>query len=238
LSQPEPPRASPALKIIHAVVFWGFCALAIAAASPELDQVRFAQRGDWHAGTPPFWPALLGAGLSLGGAVVLGVRLVQRREVTLFVSGSILLGFGVALTVNATAPSQRSVESANVALLEVARELQRQMGARLQKDAAVPTEPAAWAEGLAEAQKVKADFPPAVRSRAFALQGFATQRVEAEDWEGQGAPPDTLGVWISADRVTFTITPVGISNLGEAVVLLDDLGRPIRLRGVFNPDMH
>lgn len=235
---PAAPPAAPALKIVHALVFFGFAALAIAAASPELAQLRWALSSPYHAGAAPFWPALAGAGASAAGALVLAARLVQRREVTLFVSLSILAGLAVALTVNLSAPQGRSIEAANLALLEVARELRQQMGAALQKDAAVPADAAAWEAALARAQAQKPEARATVRDRAFRLQPWRVVRVEAEDWSGEGAAPGALGVWISADRVSFLITPVGLGSSGVPRVLADDRDRPIRLKGVFNPDMH
>lgn len=235
---PATPPAAPALKIIHALVFLGFAALAIAAASPELTQLWWALSSPYHAGAAPFWPAVLGAAASAAGAAVLAVRLVQRREVALFVSLAILAGLLAALTVNASAPQGRSAEAANLALLEVARAVRQQMGAALQKDAAVPADAAAWEAALARAQAEKPEARPAVRDRAFRLVPFRVQRVEAEDWAGEGADPGTLGVWISDDRVSFLITPVGLGPAGAPRVLADDRDRPIRLKGVFNPDMH
>jgi hypothetical protein len=238
LSEPERPRASPALTVIHAVVFLGFAGLAIAAASPELAQLRFALAGPYHAGSTPFWPALAGAALAAGGALVLLWRVARRQEVTLFVSLSIMLGLAVAVSVNWSRPSQRSAHAANVALLEIARELQRKMGAVLQKDAAVPEDGGAWAAKLAEALEAKPDAASALRDRGFRRLDYQAVRVEAEAWQGEGALPGTIGVWISSDRVVFLLTPVGITEEGKPRVLPDDRGNPIRLRGVYNPDMH
>lgn len=238
MSPPERPRASPALIVIHAAVFLGFAGLAIAAASPELLQLRFAFAGPYHAGSPPFWPSVLGAAIAGGGALVLLWRVVRRQEVTLFVSLSIMVGLAVALTVNFSAPRQRSADAANVALLEVTRELQRKMGAVLQKDAAVPEGDAAWAAKLAEAIEAKPDDASALRDRAFRRLDYAVVRVEQEAWQAEGAAPGTIGVWVSDDRVVFLLTPVGLSGEGKPQVLPDDRGNPIRLRGVYNPDMH
>jgi hypothetical protein len=237
LSEKAGPPASAALKVVHTLVFLGFTALAIAAAWSELLQLRFALGHPFHSGTPPFWPAVLGAALSAGGAAVLAVRLVQKREVTLFVSLSILLGFFVSLSVNLSSPSQRSIEAANVAVLELAREVQREMGKVLQKTAAVPTAPDEWSALLAQAEKKIADAPPSIRDRSFRLLAPRVALISEEAWQGQGAAPGTLGVWISNDRAQFTVTPVGLSAQGQPQVLPDDQGKPIRLRGVFNPDI-
>jgi hypothetical protein len=236
LSEKAAPPASAALKVVHTLVFFGFTALAVAAAWSELSQLGFALSRPFHSGSPPFWPALLGAALSAGGAAALALRLLQKREVTLFVSLSILLGFFVSLSVNASSPSQRSIEAANVAVLELAREAQREMGKTLQKTAAVPTAPDEWNAVLALAEKKNADAPLSIRDRSFRLLAPRVALISEEAWQGQGAAPGTLGIWISSDRAQFTITPVGLSNAGKPQVLLDDQGKPIRLRGVFNPD--
>jgi hypothetical protein len=234
LSETQASSAPPGLKVVHAAVFLFFAGLAVSAASPELAQLRFAASGPYHAGTPPFWPAVIGSALAVGGYAVVLVRLVQKKEVSLFVSGAIGLGLVLALTVNATQPAQRSIDGANVALVEIARELQRGLGARLQKDAEVPL---AWDDALAAALNKHADQPFEGRDRLFRSLKVRTQQVSEARWEGQGAVPGTLGIWVSDDRAQFTITPIGLTLSGQPGLLRDDRDQPIHYRGVYNPDM-
>jgi hypothetical protein len=76
-----------------------------------------------------------------------------------------------------------------------------------------------------------------VRDRALRAGPARGGGGAADDGRGLGALPATLGVWISPDRAWFTVTPVGLSADGAPEVLKDDTDRPIRLRGVYNPDM-
>lgn len=234
---PEAERRAPlALKAIHAAVFLSFSGLSVAAAWPELLQLRFGLAGPWHSGTPPSWPAVLGCAASFGAGLFVAVRLVSRREVTLYVSGAVLLGFAAALTASGHAAERRSVGGGNLYLLELARALRAQMGGRLQALAAVPDAPAEWdaaLEGLAE----KAPGGSPLRDRAFRRVQPRALLVEDPGWSGEGEAPGTIGVWISADRVEFALLPVGLSPQGRAQPLLDDRGGRIRLKGVFNPDI-
>ena len=237
MSDKPPARAALGLRVVHTVVFLCFTALAVSAASPELSQLRFAIAGPYHAGTPPFWPALIGAALAVGGAALMLVRVVQNKEVTLLVSGAMALGLVLALTVNGSHPEQRSIAAANLALIDIARDLQRGLGQALQREAAVPDTAAAWDQALQTALSSHDDAPFPGRDRTF--RRLPVHAVKAADrrWEGQGMPPGTLGVWISADRAEFTVTGVGLTPSGAAGVLLDDRDQPIHFRGVYNPDM-
>ena len=233
-------RTGPAplpLRVVHGAVFLGFAALSVLGTWTELAQWARAWSSPWHAGTPPFWPAVAGAVLAVGGAAVLLFRLLRRQVVSVFVSVAILAGFIVSLSVNAANPSRRTVEGANGALLASGRALQAAMGASLQKQAEVPNDLAEWELRLAQVGDAKGQGGSAYRDRGFRLAPLRVHFLSEDAWTPEGQAPGTIGVWISRDQVEFTLRLLGIDGQGQPALLNDDRGAPITLRGVFNPDI-
>ena len=234
--QPREEKTPIAVRLLHAVVFLAIAAGAVATTRVEWLQLLRCFTGPWHAGSPPFWPAVLGATVSAGGAAVLVLRLAQRRAVTLFVSAAIGVGFLVSLSVKAGVPARRSVEAANLALLEAARAMHRELGQKLQNEAIASNDLAEWNAALAVGADGLEPKGSAFRDRLFRSVPF-TVRFVAAGFDGANTPPGTVGVWLSDDRAEYTVALVGLSPGGQAALLPDDLGQPIKLRGVFNPDI-
>ena len=240
MTQSAPSPGSPAgLRLIHAIVFLGFAASTLAAVYPEFLQLAAAWQQPFHAGTPPS-PLAIAAGVTAAAvALLIAVNLVRRRSTSLVASAFLLAAFGSALVFRAQeAPTRRTWQGADLALLEVARGLHLKMVEQLQRDAEVPRDTAAWEKALTEAaRKVSPDGLSPIRSRSFKAQPYGLIRMAGQGAVPAGLAPASVVFWVSDDGVNFELTPVGLLSDGAVGPLVDERGTRVVLKGVFNPDL-
>lgn len=221
----------------HLIVFGGFAASAVAAAFPELAQLRLALAHRWHPGTPPLASAVVGAALAALGLAALVVRVVRQKGGAKVPSAVVLLGFFLALTVELQAPTLRSQAGANMAFLDVAKAVHLAMRDHLQREGAAPADGAAWQAELERAGAAQGLERSPYRSRWFRAQPWRVVMLAAEAQVPKDEPPGTLAVWVSRDRVQYRAALVGLSSRLEAARLRDGAGGLVELEGVYNPDM-
>jgi hypothetical protein len=227
------------LRLVHAIVFLGFSASALAAVYPEFLQLAAAWQRPFHAGAAPSGLALASGVTAAGVATLLVVNLARRRSTSLAASALLLAAFCGALVFRSQeVPAQRSWQGADLALLEVTRALHLKMVERLQKDAEVPREPGPWQEALtAAALKASPGGLSPIRSRSFAAQPYQVVKVPGQGAVPEGLPPAAVALWVSDDGVSFSLTPVGLLRDGAVGPLVDDSGAKVVFKGVFNPDL-
>jgi hypothetical protein len=220
-------RAAPApvgLRLLHAIVFLGFAASAVAGTHIELLHLYRSLSHPFNSGTPPdLFPCISGLASLLLAAFLL-LRVVLRQTVPLAVSAVMLVAFGLSFTTLLGEPALRSVPGANAKALEAAREIHAGLSGPLQKEGRVPE----------AVPQPKGESP--FRRRGFSSLPWHVEKVSNTSALPLGAEPGWLLVHVNDDRAGFTITTVGVNSEGKAVVLADEHGEPIELRGAFNPD--
>ncbi len=222
--------ASAAGRVVHAIFFFGFAAITLAATHVELLQLWRGLMQPFHSGTPPsVMPTASGVVAALGVLVILGC-LAFGRSVPLVVSGLMLAAVGGGLFPfvdpdEVRAPTERSVPGANLKMLEAARSVHEQLNAKLQTTGKLPYDIELPTFLCPYRRKGFATLPTASRARPGAPMRCPT------------APP-RVRILLNAtdDRVSFTLSAVGIDSHGEPAILRDEHGVAVELRGVFNPD--
>jgi hypothetical protein len=219
-----PAPAPIALRLLHAIVFFGFAASAIAGTHIELIHLYRSLAHPFHSGTlPGLFPCISGVTSILLAAFLL-VRLLLRQTAPLAVSALMLVAFGLSFTTLLIEPSLRSVPGANAKALEAAREVHADLNTPLQSAGRVPEE--------MSAPKGESPF----RRRGFAPLPWHVEKVASLSTLPAGAEPGWILVHVNDDRAGFSIGTVGVNSEGAPVVLADEHGEPIELRGAFNPD--
>ena len=220
------------LRAVHLLVFAGFAAASIAATHPEWLQLASGLSRDFHPGDPPRWLSLLGSAVAAVGAALLVASFARKRSASLAVSIAILAGAAVALAGLAGAtPQGRSWQGADRAIYEAGRALHLAMNNRLQTDAEVPRDLAAW-------RSAAAALPPSpVRERSFGRRAWEVVPLPSPGEPPRGAAPGSFGFWVSPDGVAFEIHPIGFLPDGGVGRLPGEQGEEIVFRGAFNPDL-
>ncbi len=228
-------RASPpALRLVHALVFAGLAASALAAVYPEVRHLLDAWGSPVHPGSPPSVLALASAVLGAAGGFGVLFGFVRPRRLQWAPSASVLAAFAGALAVGAGPPPvHRTWQGADAALLEVARGVFDRMDRRLKRDAAVPTQLEPWREALAEATAGQGGDSE-IRTRLFRVVPYSVVRGPGPGALPTPLVPASLVLWASDDGAAFELTPVGLDRGGAAGPLADDSGQRIVFRGSFS----
>lgn len=229
------PERAPVLRALYAVVFFGIALSALTAGWPEFEHLLFALSRPYHFGDPPRLLTLSGGLLLAVTVVAVAIQFLRGREIPLYLSavmlGSALMclsGLGVEV------PRGRNWAAADKQILDVASKVHRQMVEVLQTEAVVPKERQPWLEELQAAAK---EAPPPARTRMFLDVPWDVERVEEEDALPELLRPGTLVVYVAPQGEAFQIHPIGFDTSGKVAPLKDDRGRPVILRGTFNPEM-
>ncbi len=228
--------ASPVLRAFHLLIFLGFAAGAVAGMIPELQQLFTALSHKYHCGTVPSPLGTAAAVVSVVAAVTLVACLARGKSAPLAVSIAILVSFGVTLWQQSYTFSRRSSPGANLAMLEVAKQLHEVKRQQLQETGAVDTDEASWAAAL---KKIEADNPglsSPFRKRPFDLLPWRLQMLPSEDLFIADATPGTFTVFVPKDASRFTLTMIGLDPEHQTVRLRDDQGEAFSLKGAYTPD--
>ncbi|MBL8956500.1 MAG: hypothetical protein JNK82_37340 [Myxococcaceae bacterium] len=220
-------RAPPALRVIHAVVFFGFASVTIAATHQELLQLWRAVAHPFHSGTAPHGVACAAGFAAAVTALGLAACLALGRAVPLWVSGLGLVAFLGSFSLVRHEPQQRTVPGANVKSLEQARVLHEQLNRALQVAGTVPS----------DAAELALESSTPFFARPFTPLRWHIEKVKRTDALPDGAQPGWLLLQIDEpSRAAFVITAVGLDDDGEPSLLRSE-GKPIEYRGAYNPDM-
>jgi hypothetical protein len=205
------PAASAApLRLLHAVVFLGFAAGALAAVQLEVLQLWRALTQPYHSGTPPQpLPLAAGAVVSFASLALL-FSLARGRSVPLPVSIAMIGGAAAASSVLTYEVKERSAPGANVRCIEAARGLHERLSAS-PKTLSDVTALAAQAPG----------GPTPFRRRPFHPLPWHVEAVPRSDVLPEGAWPGWLLVHVDTERGAFTISAVGIDDRGAPTLLRD-----------------
>ncbi|ADO73205.1 hypothetical protein [Stigmatella aurantiaca] len=229
------PGRSPAfLRWLHALVFLGFAAGAVAGARPDWQLVLSTLRQPYPLGAPPRPMLLLGSALAVAGGTRLMWAWVRGRSASLGASW-LILGGGVSAVLGAAGsppPEPPSEPAFNIALIQWGQRVQRAMVGQLQERGEVPVLEEPWRVELERAGTAR--IP--VRDRTFRLippQALMTASPEALP---ERLVPGTLLVYVSPDGASFELRLAGLEG-GAPVILRDDTRAPLVLRGLYNPDL-
>jgi hypothetical protein len=231
----EAPGRSPlALRLIHAAVFLAFAAAAVAAALPEWRHGVFALGRPYHVGSPPRALLVLGSVLAAAGAAWLLGALVRGRSAPLAASWLILGGVGASVlgAAGGTPPERPSEFAANTTWIQVGQRVQLALVGQLQERGEVPVALEPWQAALDQAAL------PRSRARTKTFQQVPPRVVRVEPPEARPEPltPGALLLHVSPDGAAFELRLVGLEE-GRPVVLRDDTGAAVVLRGLYNPEL-
>ena len=237
--KPAPSRVVPAsplaLRLIHGIIFGGLTAICVVAGSAEFEHLWRSQVQPFHAGPTPR-PALLLA--VLAAVLGMGVLLVQGlrgRSARLLWSLLVLGGLVFTLWDTHEGPvAGRSIPSANLKILQVARVLHGRMVEALQTHGALPEDVERWQAALQQAAQAQ---PTPVRARSFASLPFRIQKVDSIEALPLDAPPGTLFLYLVEGGVAYEIQAMGLSPEGKPWRLQAPGGEPVVFRGAYNPDL-
>ncbi|WNG46409.1 hypothetical protein F0U60_21525 [Archangium minus] len=215
-------------------MFGGFTALCLVANWPELEHLVRTQLQPFHAGPPPRPVLLLAVLAAVVGMTVVLVQAVRGRSARLQWSLLILGALVLSLWGNREGlVAGRTADSANLKILQVARELHGRTVDTLQARGAAPEDVDSWQATL---EQVSHGLPTPVRTRSFASLPFVIQKVASPDALPAEAPPGTLLLYVMQGGVAYEIHPVGVSPSGKPWRLREPGGEPLVFRGAFNPD--
>jgi hypothetical protein len=225
---PGSPASSPLPRLLHLLVFAGFALVTASLISPEIAQLIASQRAPYHFGDPPRALALLSGALLLPALAVLLWRVVRGRSAPLWTSG-LVLASAVLAVVSAVGevPRGRTWAAADVRILEVTRELQQRMLARVQMGGRLPQHVDNWREALAEV----AEGPSPARTRSFSPVPYQLVLSPEQGRVPEGLAPGTVVAWLDPQGDAFELTPVGFAKDGTVGPLVDDQGERVVLRG-------
>ncbi|QSQ14723.1 hypothetical protein [Myxococcus landrumensis] len=222
------------LRLLHAAVFLAMAAGVLYVSVPEWRHVLLVLGQPFHAGPLPRWLLLAGSLVAAVGVLPLAWGLVRGRSAPLWASGAVLVSLVGAVGAGDGRPlaEARSEESANLAILRVGRRVHLSMVQELQAHGGAPIDVESWRKAL----EVAGPAPDRIRTRE--LRAVAPHVVWLESDEDSAEPmvPGSLRVHVTPDGVAFSIRLVGLRD-GKPVLLLDDRGKELVLRGLFNPDL-
>lgn len=222
------------LRLVHAAVFIAFAAGVIVTVLPEWRHLAHALGQPFNVGAPPRWLALGASLLALVGAVRLGWGLVRGRSAPLWASGAILLA--VPATLASGSPrgleETRSEVAANLEFLRVARRVHLAMVQELQAHAGAPVDVDVWRTALVRAGPREG----LVHTRAFRPVEPQVLWLPSEEAVPGALVPGALAVHVLPEGVGFSVRVVGLKE-GRPVLLKDEEGGTLVLRGLYNPDL-
>ncbi len=222
------------LRLVHAALFLAFAAGVGVVALPEWTHLVHALGQPFHVGAAPRWLVLLGSVLAAVGTARLGWELARGRSAPLWASGVILLGVMSALAGGDPRGLEmsRSEVAANIELLRVARRVHLQMVHELQTHGETPLSQDVWRTALQQAGGGEAW----ASTRAFRAIRPQIAWLPSESALPDPLVPGQLAVHVTPDGVAFSVRLVGLEE-GRPVLLKDDQGGTLLLRGLYNPDL-
>ncbi len=221
------------LRVLHGLVFAGFTAMCLAVGSPELLHLFHTQLQPFHPGPPPRLELLLPMLAALVGMVAILVQNVRGRGARL--SWSLLILGALVLTLWGQRDglvAGRTADSANLKILQVARELHEGTVNALRTQASVSEDVGTWQTAL---DKLSQGEPSPVRTRSFAPLPFRIRKIESPEALPPDAPPGTLLLYVMPGGVAYALHPVGVSPTGEPWPLRAPDGEALVFRGAATP---
>jgi hypothetical protein len=207
--------------------------MCLAAGSPELVHLVRTQLQPFHPGPPPRLELVL---LMLAAVVGMTAVLVQSaRGRSARLPWSLLILGALVLTLwgqREGSVAGRTADSANLKILQVARQLHESTLDTLRAQGAVSEDVGTWQAAL---EKVSQGQPAPVRTRSFAPLPFRIQKVDAPEVLPPDAPPGTLLLYVMEGGVAYELYPVGVSSTGEPWPLRAPQGEGLVFRGIVNP---
>ncbi len=234
-AQREPPGRSPwGLRLIHTAVFLAFAAAVGVTASVEWRHAVAALGRPFHVGEPPRAFLLLGSALALAGAVSLLASLVRGRSAPQASSWLILAGLvaGIFGASGPLPPVRPSEVAANTELIQVGQRVQALMVSQLQELGEVPVALEPWQRAFEQAAS-PIRWP---RTRDFRPVPPRVVQVATPEARPEPLTPGALLLHVSPDGAAFELRLVGLEE-GKPMVLVDETGAAIVLRGLYNPDL-
>ena len=222
------------LRVLHALVFLTAAAGPLMAGSTEWGWLARSLERPFTPGTPAQWGVLAGSGASGVLGLLMLLQLIQRRSIRLSLSLGVI--GALALTVlglSGPLPEGRSWASADGAILRSATALQREAVAVLQREGEAPSDARAWSALL---QTLPAAVVPVHRGASRRSLSYEVLRVNTPSERPLALVPGMLLVFVSPDRASFIMRVVGLDATSAAVILSDDRGDTLLLRGTFNPE--
>jgi hypothetical protein len=229
---PEPASAPAALRAVLALVLFAAAAVCVAAALPEWRQVVDALSNDYHTGDPPRALVLIASVGCLVGALWIALRLFRKGRGALPAGVALVAGLVLCFVDSRReSPQGRNWAAADKRILDATSAFRERMAKRLQHDHRVPAEQAEWDAMGAQAWP----DPSPVRNRWFTRQSYALLRLGSQHAEPAKLRPGTLLLWVSEDRTSFDLSPIGFNPKGEPAHLWDSDGHSLVLTSSFDP---
>jgi hypothetical protein len=221
------------LRVLHGLVFGGFTAMCLAAGWPELEHLVRTQLQSFHPGPPPRPELVLPVLAALVGMTAVLVRSARGRSARLYWSLLILAALVLILWGQGDGlMAGRTADSANLKILQVARQLHEQTVNALRTQGAVSEDVGTWQAAL---EQVSQGQPSPVRTRSFEPLPFRIQKVDSPEALPAEAPPGTLLLYVMEGGVAYELHPVGVSPSGEPWRLSAAGGEALVFRGAFTP---
>jgi hypothetical protein len=229
---PEPASAPAGLRAVFGLVVLAVAAVCVASALPEWSQLFAALSNDYHAGDPPRADALTASLACVLGALWIARCLVRKGRGMIPAGIAILAGLVLTFVDSRReSPQGRNWAAADKRILEGASAFRERMARRLQHDHLAPTAEAEWDAMLAQA----VPDPSPARSRWFSRQPYALVRLASQHAEPAKLRPGMILLWVSDDRTSFELSPIGFNPKGEPAHLWDADGHSLVLTSAFDP---
>jgi hypothetical protein len=207
--------------------------MCLAAGWPELEHLARTQLQPFHPGPPPRPELVLPVLAALVGMTAVLVQNARGRSARL--SWSLLILGALVLTLWGQRDglvAGRTVDSANLKILQVARELHGRTVDALRAQGSVSEDVGTWQAAL---EQVSQGQPSPVRTRSFEPLPFRIQKVDSPEALPSEVPPGTLLLYVLEGGVAYELHPVGVSPSGEPWRLRDSGGEALVFRGAFSP---
>jgi hypothetical protein len=207
--------------------------MGLAASWPELEHLVRTQLQPFHPGPPPRLELVLPVLAALVGMTAVLVQSARGRSARLHWSLLILGALVLILWGQRHGlVAGRTADSANLKILQVARELHEQTANALRTQGAVSEDVGTWQAAL---EQVAQGQPSPVRTRSFESLPFRIQKVDSPEALPADAPPGTLLFYVMEGGVAYELHPVGVSPSGEPWRLRAPEGEALVFRSAFNP---
>jgi hypothetical protein len=229
---PEAASAPAGLRAVFALVLLAAAGVCVSLALPEWTQLVTALSNDYHPGDAPRVPVLIASVACALGALWV-VRRLFRGGRGAFVAGAAVAAGLVVCFVDSRReePHGRNWAAADKQILEAASAYRERMAKRLQHDHLVPAEQAEWDATLTQALP----DPSPARNRWFTRQPYVLLRLGSQHAEPTKLRPGSILLWVSEDRTSFDLSPIGFNQKGDPAHLWDGDGHSLVLTSSFDP---
>jgi hypothetical protein len=198
-----------------------------------LEHLVRTQLQPFHAGPPPRPELVLAVLAALVGMAVVLVQGLRGHSARLHWSLLILTALVFLLWGTREGfVAGRTADSANLKILQVARELHARTGGMPRTQGVVSEQVGPWRVAL---EQVSQGLPTPVRTRSFQPLPFRIQKVDSPDALPADAPPGTLLLYVMEGGLAYELHPVGVSPAGEPWRLRAPGGEPLVFRGALHP---